>query len=130
MDARAFRGLVSVSEQDCIFCKIVRGEIPSRKVYEDDEILAFHDINPAAPVHFMIIPKKHIASLGDAQEEDRGVLGRIMVISGRLAREQGSTDGFRTVVNTGRVGRQDVYHLHVHVLGGDKPLPGMMHKSA
>ncbi len=122
--------MVSVSEQDCIFCKIVRGEVPSRKVYEDDEILAFHDINPAAPVHFMIIPKKHIASLGDAQEEDRGVLGRIMVMTGRLAREQGLTDGFRTVVNTGRVGRQDVYHLHIHVLGGDKPLPGMMHKSA
>lgn len=130
MDAQAFPGLVSVGEQDCIFCKIVRGEVPSRKVYEDDEILAFHDINPAAPVHFMIIPKKHIASLGDAQEEDRGVLGRIMVMTGRLARKQGLTDGFRTVVNTGRVGRQDVYHLHIHVLGGDKPLPGMMHKSA
>ncbi|UCH46750.1 MAG: histidine triad nucleotide-binding protein [Betaproteobacteria bacterium] len=118
-----------MSEQDCIFCKIVRGEIPSRKVYEDDQILAFHDINPAAPVHFMIIPKKHIASLGEAEEEDRDVLGRIMVMTGRLAREQGSTDGFRTVVNTGRVGRQDVYHLHVHILGGDKPLPGMIHKS-
>lgn len=118
-----------MGQQDCIFCKIVRGEIPSRKVYEDDEILAFHDINPAAPVHFMIIPKKHIASLGDAQQEDRDVLGRIMLMTGRLAREQGSTDGFRTVVNTGRVGRQDVYHLHVHVLGGDTPLPGMIHRS-
>ena len=118
-----------MSEQDCIFCKIVRGEIPSRKVYEDDDIFAFHDINPAAPVHFMIIPKKHIASLTDAQEEDRDVLGHIMVMAGRLAREQGSTDGFRTVVNTGRVGRQDVYHLHVHILGGDKPLPGMIQKS-
>ena len=118
-----------MSEQDCIFCKIVRGEIPSRKVYEDDEIFAFHDINPAAPVHFMIIPKKHIASLADAQEEDRDVLGRIMVMAGRLASAQGSTDGFRMVVNTGRVGRQDVYHLHVHILGGDRPLPGMIHKS-
>lgn len=118
-----------MSERDCIFCKIVRGEIPSSKVYEDDEIFAFHDINPAAPVHFMIIPKKHIASLGDVQDEDRDVLGRIMVMAGRLAREQGSTDGFRTVVNTGRVGRQDVYHLHVHILGGDKPLPGMIQKS-
>jgi histidine triad (HIT) family protein len=127
--AQAFPGLVSVSEQDCIFCKIVRGEIPSRKVYEDDEILAFHDINPAVPVHFMIIPKKHIASLGDAREEDREVLGRIMVMVGRLARQQGSTDGFRAVVNTGRVGRQDVYHLHVHVLGGDEPLAGMIHRS-
>lgn len=118
-----------MSEQDCIFCKIVRGEIPSRKVYEDDEIFAFHDINPAAPVHFMIVPKKHIASLADVQDEDRDVLGRIMMMAGRLAKEQGSTDGFRTVVNTGRVGRQDVYHLHVHILGGDKPLPGMIHKS-
>ena len=94
-----------MSEQDCIFCKIVRGEVPSRKVYEDDEILAFHDINPAAPVHFMIIPKKHIASLGDAQEEDREVLGRIMVMSGRLARQHGSTDGFLAVFNTCRIGR-------------------------
>ena len=118
-----------MSEQDCIFCKIVRGEIPSRKVYEDDEIFAFHDINPAAPVHFMIVPKKHIASLADVQDEDRDVLGRIMMMAGRLAKEQGSTDGFRTVVNTGRGGRQDVYHLHVHILGGDKPLPGMIHKS-
>lgn len=118
-----------MSEQDCIFCKVVRGEIPSRKVYEDEEILAFDDIRPAAPVHFMIIPKKHIPSLGDAQEEDRDVLGRIMLMAGRLASEQGSTDGFRTIVNTGRVGRQDVYHLHVHILGGDNPLPGMIQKS-
>ncbi|MGD2138759.1 MAG: histidine triad nucleotide-binding protein [Burkholderiales bacterium] len=118
-----------MSERDCIFCKIVRGEIPSSKVYEDDEIFAFHDINPAAPVHFMIIPKKHIASLADVQDGDRDVLGRIMLMAGRLAKEQGSTDGFRTVVNTGRVGRQDVYHLHVHILGGDKPLAGMIQKS-
>ena len=74
-----------MSEQDCIFCKIVRGEIPSRKVYEDDEIFAFHDINPAAPVHFMIVPKKHIASLADVQDEDRDVLGRIMMMAGRSA---------------------------------------------
>jgi len=121
--------LLIVSEQDCIFCKIVRGEIPSRKVYEDDEILAFHDISPVAPVHFMMIPKKHIASLGEAQEEDRDLLGSIMLLAGQLAREQGSTDGFRTVINTGRVGRQDVYHLHVHIIGGKDPLPGMIQKS-
>ena len=118
-----------MSDQDCIFCKIVRGEIPSRKVYEDDEILAFHDVHPVAPVHFMIIPKKHIPSLGDVQAEDRDVLGNIMVMAGRLAKEQGSDDGFRTVVNTGRVGRQDVYHLHVHIIGGKDPLPGMIQKS-
>lgn len=118
-----------MSEQDCIFCKIVRGEIPSRKVYEDDEVLAFHDIRPVAPVHFMIIPKKHIASLAEAREEDSGVLGAIMLLAGRLAHEQGSTDGFRTIVNTGRVGRQDVFHLHVHIVGGKDPLPGMIQKS-
>jgi len=118
-----------VSDQDCIFCRIVRGEIPSNKVYEDDEILAFSDVNPVAPVHFMMIPKKHIASLGDVQADDRDVLGNMMVMAGRLAREQGSTDGFRTVVNTGRVGRQDIYHLHVHIIGGKDPLPGMIQKS-
>ncbi len=118
-----------MSDQDCIFCKIVRGEIPSNKVYEDDEILAFYDVRPVAPVHFMMIPKKHIASLGDVQTDDRDVLGNMMVLAGRLAREQGSTDGFRTIVNTGRVGRQDVNHLHVHIIGGKDPLPGMIQKS-
>ncbi len=118
-----------MSDQECIFCKIVRGEIPSNKVYEDDQILAFNDVRPVAPVHFMIIPKKHIASLGEVQAGDREVLGDIMVLAGRLAREQGATDGFRTIVNTGRVGRQDVYHLHVHIIGGKDPLPGMIQKS-
>ena len=112
--------------QDCVFCKIVRGEIPARKVYEDDEILGFHDINPLAPTHFMLIPKRHIASLGDATTEDVGVLGRIMVLTGRLAREQGSPEGYRTIVNTGRIGRQDVMHVHVHVVGGPNPLGRML----
>lgn len=111
---------------DCIFCKIVEGRIPSRKVYEDDEILAFHDINPMAPVHFMIIPKQHVDSLATCGPEHAPVLGRIMGIAGRLAREQGATDGFRTIVNTGRVGRQDVYHLHIHIIGGPEPLPRMI----
>lgn len=111
---------------DCIFCKIVEGRIPSRKVYEDDEILAFDDINPVAPVHFMIIPKKHVDSLATCGPELAPVLGRIMAIAGRLAREQGATDGFRTIVNTGRVGRQDVYHLHIHIIGGPEPLPRMI----
>jgi histidine triad (HIT) family protein len=104
--------------QDCIFCKIVRGEIPSRKVYEDEEILGFHDIHPLAPVHFMLIPKRHIATLADATADDAGVLGRLMALTGRLAREQGSPDCYRTIVNTGRIGRQDVMHVHVHVIGG------------
>ena len=111
---------------DCIFCRIVEGKIPSRKVYEDAEMLAFHDINPQAPVHFMIIPKRHIDSLADCKETDAPVLGHMFALAGRLAREQGATDGFRTIVNTGRVGRQDVYHLHIHILGGGEPLPRMI----
>jgi len=114
------------SVQECIFCKIVRGEIPSRKVYEDDDILGFHDINPVAPTHFMLIPKKHIGSLAEVGSEDAGVLGRIMALTGRLAREHGSPGGFRTIVNTGRIGRQDVMHLHVHVIGGPNPLGPMI----
>lgn len=116
--------------QDCIFCRIVRGEIPARKVYEDDEILAFHDTNPVAPVHFMVIPKRHIASLAEAAAEDAGVLGRMLAITGRLAREQGSPEGFRTIVNTGRIGRQDVMHVHIHVIGGPDQLPHMLPRAA
>ena len=117
-----------MSEADCIFCKIVQGKIPSRKVYEDDEMLAFHDINPLAPVHFMIIPKKHVDSLAVVTDEEAPLLGKMMAKAGRLAREQGATDGFRTIVNTGRIGRQDVYHLHIHIIGGPDPLPRMIAK--
>ncbi|HZP85371.1 MAG TPA: histidine triad nucleotide-binding protein [Burkholderiales bacterium] len=116
--------------RDCIFCRIVRGEIPARKVYEDDEIVAFHDVSPQAPVHFMLIPKKHIASLAEVTEAEAGVLGRMMALTGRLAREQGSPDGYRTVVNTGRVGNQEVKHLHVHVLGGPESLGRMLPRHA
>jgi histidine triad (HIT) family protein len=111
---------------DCIFCRIVEGKIPSRKVYEDDDMLAFHDINPQAPVHFMIVPKRHIDSLAACQESDAPLLGRLFAVAGRLASQQGATDGFRTIVNTGRVGRQDVYHLHIHILGGKEPLGRML----
>jgi histidine triad (HIT) family protein len=114
------------NDSNCIFCKIVRGELPSRKVYEDNDILAFHDIQPAAPVHFMLVPKKHVATLYDAREEDAPVLGRMLALAGRLAREQGADDGFRTIINTGRVGRQDVNHVHVHVIGGPDPLGPMI----
>jgi histidine triad (HIT) family protein len=117
-----------MSEADCIFCKIVAGKIPSRKVYEDDDMLAFHDINPVAPVHFMIIPKKHVDSLAQVTEEHAPVLGRMMAKAGRLAREQGAAEGFRTIINTGRIGRQDVYHLHIHIIGGPDPLPRMIAK--
>jgi histidine triad (HIT) family protein len=113
---------------NCIFCKIARGEIPSRKVYEDDDILGFHDINPQAPVHFMLMPKKHVASLAEVTMDDAGILGRILALSSRLAGEQGSPDGYRTIINTGRIGRQDVMHLHVHVIGGPEPLGRMLPK--
>ena len=111
---------------DCIFCKIVAGKIPSRKVYEDDDMLAFHDIAPVAPVHFMIIPKQHVDSLAACTDEHARVLGRMMAMAGRLAKQEGATDGFRTIVNTGRVARQDVYHLHIHIIGGPDPLPRMI----
>ena len=108
--------------QDCIFCRIARGELPSRKVYEDNDILAFHDIRPLAPVHFLIIPKVHVVNLYDADMKHQDVLGKILGMAGQLAREQGLEDGFRTVINNGRIGGQEVYHLHLHVLGGPQPL--------
>jgi histidine triad (HIT) family protein len=108
--------------RDCLFCRIARGEIPSRKVYEDDDIVAFHDIHPAAPVHFLIVPRRHLVNLYDADMAHQALLGKMLGMAGRLAAEQGSTDGFRTVINNGRVGRQEVYHLHMHVLGGPEPL--------
>jgi histidine triad (HIT) family protein len=108
---------------DCIFCKIVAGQIPSRKVYEDDELLAFHDINPAAPVHFMIIPKVHVDSLSECTDAHRDILGKILLLAPKLAMEQGLSTGFRTSINTGKGGGQEVFHLHVHVLGGSGPRP-------
>jgi histidine triad (HIT) family protein len=93
-------------------------------------VLAFHDVRPQAPVHFMLIPKRHIASLAEVTMDDAGVLGRMMALAGRIAREQGSPDGFRTIVNTGRIGRQDVMHLHVHVIGGPNALGAMLPRSA
>ncbi len=115
---------------DCIFCKIVRGEIPSRKIYEDEEVFAFHDIKPVAPVHFMIVPKQHIASLAEAGMSHQLVLGRMLAKAGELALSQGLHDGFRTIINTGRVGQQEVYHLHVHVLGGPDPLGPMLKRQS
>lgn len=105
---------------DCLFCKIVAGEIPSKKVYEDDDVLAFHDINPAAPVHFMIIPKQHVASLNECNETHAAMLSKILLLAPKLAKEQGLNDGFKTAINTGKGGGQLVFHLHVHVLGGNK----------
>jgi histidine triad (HIT) family protein len=113
---------------DCIFCKIARGEIPCKKIYEDDDFLAFHDIHPQRPVHFLLIPKGHIATLYDAGPEHEAVLGRMLARAGSLAREQGLGDGFRTIINTGKVGGQEVYHLHLHVLGGPLPVGPMVSK--
>jgi len=104
---------------DCIFCKIIKGEIPSKKVYEDDELFAFHDINPAAPVHFLVIPKKHIKNLMMAEAEDTALLGRLLNKAQELAQEMGCSEkGARFVINAGRDGGQTVDHLHIHVLGG------------
>jgi len=105
----------------CLFCRIVAGEIPSRKAWEDDDLLAFHDIAPWAPVHLLLIPKAHVASLYDVTDDHAAMLGRIMTMAPRLMREQGVTNGFRTLVNTGPDGRQEVPHLHVHVMGGPRP---------
>ena len=112
--------------EDCIFCKIIAGTIPCKKVYEDDDILAFHDIHPVAPVHFMVIPKPHIASLAEVNLGHQMLLGKLLALASKLAIEQGCSDGWRTVINTGRVGRQEVYHLHIHIIGGNAVLPGMI----
>ena len=111
---------------DCLFCKIARGEIPSRKVFEDDEIFAFHDINPARPVHILVIPKRHITSLATVGDADAPVLGRMLVVANKLASENGSPDGFRVIINNGRVGGQEVAHLHAHIVGGPDPVGPML----
>ena len=103
---------------ECLFCRISRGEIPCRKVYEDEDVLAFHDINPVAPVHFMLVPKLHLPSLAHAGESNADLLGKLLLLAPKLAKEQGLDNGFRTVINTGKGGGQEVFHLHVHIIGG------------
>lgn len=110
----------------CVFCRIAGGEFAARKVFEDEWVLAFHDIEPLAPIHILVIPKVHISSMASLTSEHEAIMGRLMVVAGRIAREQGCNDGFRVIVNTGRVGLQEVYHLHVHILGGPQPLPPML----
>lgn len=102
---------------DCLFCKIVANEIPARKLYEDEHVVAFHDIAPHAPVHFLVIPKKHISMLTDLTAEDTFLAGHILYTAQRLAKEHGCDDGFRVVMNTNEAGGQTVYHIHMHVLG-------------
>lgn len=107
---------------DCIFCKIVAGAIPSTKVYEDDQVVAFNDIQPQAPVHVLVIPKKHIASVNDLSAEDSAIAGRILMVAQQVARETGVAEtGYRVITNTGKNAGQVVHHLHFHVMGG-KPL--------
>ncbi|MCY1275887.1 Purine nucleoside phosphoramidase [compost metagenome] len=102
---------------DCLFCKIVAGEIPARKLYEDDQVVAFHDIGPQAPVHFLVIPRKHIPTLTDLEASDKPLLGHIVHTAQRLAIEQGCDNGFRVVMNCNDQGGQTVQHIHMHVLG-------------
>jgi len=111
---------------DCIFCKIVEGKIPAQKVYEDEEMLAFNDTSPRRPVHLLAIPKKHITSLATATAEDAPVLGKMLAKANDIAVAQGSPDGFRVIINTGRVGHQEVQHLHIHIVGGPDPVGPML----
>lgn len=119
---------------NCVFCKIAAGQIPSKLVYQDEELVAFHDINPAAPVHVLIVPRKHIPSLAHCEDQHAGLLGRMMLLAPQLARQLGcnyqgddagnGTGGFKTQFNTGPDGGQEVYHLHLHVIGGPRPWRG------
>ena len=104
---------------DCIFCKIIGGTIPSKKIYEDADFIAFHDIKPMAKVHFLIVPKLHVESLNDCDEPHQALLGRALLLAPKLAAEQG-LKGFKTLINTGHEGGQEVFHIHLHVFGGGK----------
>ena len=122
---------------NCIFCKIVAKQIPSSIVYEDDDMLAFKDINPAAPVHLLIIPKQHVATLSDCGAEHADVLGKMLALAPKLAAEHGCavtvdadgqcSGGFKTLINSGPDGGQEVYHLHLHLYGGARPWRGLHH---
>jgi histidine triad (HIT) family protein len=102
---------------DCIFCKIVNGSIPAKKIYEDEDVIAFNDINPSARVHFLIVPKLHVESLVSCEAQHQALLGKMLLLAPKLAKEQGLA-GFKTLINTGKDGGQLVFHIHVHVLGG------------
>ena len=109
------------ADSQCIFCKIVAGRIPAQKVFEDPDLLVFHDIHPWAPVHVLVIPKAHIASLADVGPQHEALLGRMLGLAPRLMQQLGVTNGFRTLLNTGPDGGQEVDHLHMHVMGGPRP---------
>ncbi len=104
---------------DCLFCKIIAGELPSNKVYSDEDVFAFEDIVPAAPVHILVIPTRHISAINEASDEDQALLGKLLLTANKIAREKGlDADGFRYVINTGDHGGQTVGHIHLHILGG------------
>ncbi len=118
---------------NCIFCKIASGAIPSKKVYEDEDLIVFHDINPAAPVHLLMVPREHIPTLADCTEKHVALLGKMQLLAPKLAQElgggyentaDGPVGGFKTLFNTGPDGGQEVYHLHLHVMGGPRPWRG------
>ncbi len=119
---------------NCIFCKIAAGKIPAKLVYEDQEMIAFHDINPASPVHFLIVPREHIPTLSDSREGHAALLGKMMLLAPKLAQELGCglsgaeggepAGGFKALFNIGPDGGQEVYHLHLHVMGGSRPWRG------
>jgi histidine triad (HIT) family protein len=120
---------------NCIFCKIAAGQIPAQVVFEDDEVLAFKDINPAAPVHLLVIPKQHIDTLSDAAAAHTALLGKMLALAPKLAAEHGigvtvgadgkRSGGYKTLINSGPNGGQEVYHLHLHVYGGPRPWRGL-----
>lgn len=107
---------------DCIFCRIIKGELNSSLIYEDNDVIAFNDIRPIAPVHFLIVPRQHVVSLAECSDSEQSLLGKMLLLAPRLARQQG-LNGFRTMINTGREGGQEIFHLHIHVFGGSETLP-------
>ena len=114
--------------EDCLFCKIIKGEVPSNKVYEDEEFLAFHDINPAAPIHILVIPKKHIKSVAELEKEDEALMGKLFTVINKIAEQEGfKEDGYRIINNCGKNGGQEVMHLHFHILGGKELGPKIVH---
>lgn len=108
-------------DENCIFCRIVHGLVPTDKIYEDDDLIVFNDIRPAAPTHLLIVTKEHVESLMTAGQQHQALMGKMLLLAPRLAREQGRTDGFRVVINSGPGGGQEVGHLHLHVLAGPRP---------
>ena len=117
LNTSELNSVVLNSESDCIFCKIVAGVIPAKKIYEDDDVIAFNDIKPNAKIHFLIVPKLHVATLADCNGAHQQLLGKVLLLAPQLAKQQGIT-GFKTLINNGKDGGQEVFHLHAHVFGG------------